>query len=262
MRRLRRHHLPGRSSAAHAAAAARCASCCCRARGTLVAWTTQGFPPGAPYAGPTGKDFVPFGVGLVQLGDVIRVEGRLDRERPGQAASSARRSSSPWCRSPPTPTATRSSRSPSSRSNERSLSMTNDVAIIGVGLHPVRPVREDRDGDGRRGHPIRPDRRRRGVEGHPVRLRRQPRGVQPRRGDPPGRADRHHLHQRVQRLRHRGQRHPADRRHHPAGQVRHRHRHRPGQAPARRVHRRPGQAGAAAVVCARTGSSSPPSSSA
>src|SRR5205085_8734677 len=36
--------------------------------GTLVAWTTQGFPPGAPYAGPTGDDFVPFGVGLVQLG--------------------------------------------------------------------------------------------------------------------------------------------------------------------------------------------------
>ncbi|OBI04035.1 DNA-binding protein [Mycobacterium sp. E2462] len=32
-------------------------------RGTLIAWTTQGFPPGAPYAGPTGKDFVPFGVG-------------------------------------------------------------------------------------------------------------------------------------------------------------------------------------------------------
>ena len=24
--------------------------------GTLVAWTTQGFPPGAPYAGPTGDD--------------------------------------------------------------------------------------------------------------------------------------------------------------------------------------------------------------
>ena len=42
-------------------------------RGTLVAWTTQGFPPGAPYKGPTGKDFVPFGVGLVQLDDVIRV---------------------------------------------------------------------------------------------------------------------------------------------------------------------------------------------
>ncbi|ORV41205.1 DNA-binding protein [Mycolicibacter engbaekii] len=50
--------------------------------GTLVAWTTQGFPPGAPYAGPTGKDFVPFGVGLVQLGDVIRVEGRLTENDP------------------------------------------------------------------------------------------------------------------------------------------------------------------------------------
>jgi hypothetical protein len=30
-----------------------------------VAWTTQGFAPGAPYIGPAGKDFVPFGVGLV-----------------------------------------------------------------------------------------------------------------------------------------------------------------------------------------------------
>jgi uncharacterized OB-fold protein len=52
--------------------------------GTLVAWTTQGFPPGAPYAGPTGKDFVPFGVGLVQLGDVIRVEGRLTENDPAK----------------------------------------------------------------------------------------------------------------------------------------------------------------------------------
>ena len=51
-------------------------------RGTVVAWTTQGFPPGPPYAGPTGKDFVPFGVGLVQLGDVIRVEGRLTENDP------------------------------------------------------------------------------------------------------------------------------------------------------------------------------------
>lgn len=52
--------------------------------GTLVAWTTQGFPPGAPYLGPTGKDFVPFGVGLVQLGDVIRVEGRLTENDPAK----------------------------------------------------------------------------------------------------------------------------------------------------------------------------------
>lgn len=54
--------------------------------GTLIAWTTQGFPPGAPYKGPTGKDFVPFGVGLVQLGlgedAVIRVEGRLTENDP------------------------------------------------------------------------------------------------------------------------------------------------------------------------------------
>ena len=53
-------------------------------RGSLVAWTTQGFPPGAPYAGPTGKEFVPFGVGLVQLGEVIRVEGRLTENDPAK----------------------------------------------------------------------------------------------------------------------------------------------------------------------------------
>jgi uncharacterized OB-fold protein len=57
-------------------------------RGTLVSWTTQGFPPGAPYAGPVGQDFVPFGVGLVQLGlgadAVIRVEGRLTENDPAK----------------------------------------------------------------------------------------------------------------------------------------------------------------------------------
>jgi uncharacterized OB-fold protein len=53
-------------------------------RGTLVAWTTQGFPPGPPYKGPSGKDFVPFGVGLVQLDDVIRVEGRLTENDPAK----------------------------------------------------------------------------------------------------------------------------------------------------------------------------------
>jgi len=53
-------------------------------RGTLVAWTTQGFPPGPPYKGPTGKAFVPFGVGLVELGDVIRVEGRLTENDPAK----------------------------------------------------------------------------------------------------------------------------------------------------------------------------------
>jgi uncharacterized OB-fold protein len=53
-------------------------------RGTLVAWTTQGFPPGPPYAGPTGEDFTPFGVGLVQLDDVIRVESRLTENDPAK----------------------------------------------------------------------------------------------------------------------------------------------------------------------------------
>jgi uncharacterized OB-fold protein len=52
-------------------------------RGTLVSWTTQGFPPVVPYAGdPTGKSFEPFGVGLVQLDDVVRVESRLTESDP------------------------------------------------------------------------------------------------------------------------------------------------------------------------------------
>jgi uncharacterized protein len=46
-------------------------------RGTLWAWTTQSFPPPVPpYVGPVGKDFVPFGVGFVDLGEV-KVEARL-----------------------------------------------------------------------------------------------------------------------------------------------------------------------------------------
>ncbi|MBX7455772.1 OB-fold domain-containing protein [Mycolicibacterium sp. 3033] len=50
--------------------------------GTLISWTTQGFPPGPPYRGPAGSDFEPFGVGLVQIGDTIRVEGRLTENDP------------------------------------------------------------------------------------------------------------------------------------------------------------------------------------
>lgn len=56
-------------------------------RGRLWAWTTQEFPPPSPpYTGPTGKAFVPYGVGYVQLGDDVRVEARLttmDRLRIG-----------------------------------------------------------------------------------------------------------------------------------------------------------------------------------
>ena len=47
-------------------------------RGTLVSWTTQEFPPSVPYMGdPTGESFTPFGIGLVQLDDLVRVESRL-----------------------------------------------------------------------------------------------------------------------------------------------------------------------------------------
>ena len=78
-------------------------------RGTLVSWTTQGFPPVVPYAGDeTGETFVPFGVGLVQLDDIVRVESRLTESDPGAAATSTWRSSCRWCRSTSTPTAPRS----------------------------------------------------------------------------------------------------------------------------------------------------------
>jgi uncharacterized OB-fold protein len=47
-------------------------------RGRLWAWTTQAFPPPAPtYTGPAGADFVPFGVGYVELDGEVRVESRL-----------------------------------------------------------------------------------------------------------------------------------------------------------------------------------------
>ncbi len=46
-------------------------------RGRLWAWTTQEFPPPSPpYSGASGKNFVPFGVGYIDLGDV-KVEARL-----------------------------------------------------------------------------------------------------------------------------------------------------------------------------------------
>ena len=53
-----------------------------RGAGRLWAWTTQEFPPPSPpYTGPTGDDFVPYGVGYVELGDEVRVETRLTRRR-------------------------------------------------------------------------------------------------------------------------------------------------------------------------------------
>jgi len=44
-------------------------------RGTLWTWTVQAFEPKAPYRTPEAG-FEPYGVGYVDLGDVI-VEGRL-----------------------------------------------------------------------------------------------------------------------------------------------------------------------------------------
>jgi uncharacterized OB-fold protein len=52
-------------------------------RGRLWAWTTQDFPPPSPpYNGPTGKAFVPFGVGYVALTDEVKVETRLTEANP------------------------------------------------------------------------------------------------------------------------------------------------------------------------------------
>jgi uncharacterized OB-fold protein len=51
-------------------------------RGRLWAWTTQDFPPPSPpFAGAGGREFVPFGVGYVDLGDV-KVETRLTESDP------------------------------------------------------------------------------------------------------------------------------------------------------------------------------------
>ena len=52
-------------------------------RGRLWAWTTQHFPPPSPpYSGPTGRDFVPFGVGFVELPGEVKVETRLTESDP------------------------------------------------------------------------------------------------------------------------------------------------------------------------------------
>ena len=54
-------------------------------RGTLWTFTTQEFLPKEPYAGgETAETFRPYGVGLVQLGDEVRVEGRLTEADPAK----------------------------------------------------------------------------------------------------------------------------------------------------------------------------------
>lgn len=52
-------------------------------RGTVVTWTTQDFLPKPMFAGgQTAETFEPFAVGLVQLGDDVRVEARLTEHDP------------------------------------------------------------------------------------------------------------------------------------------------------------------------------------
>ena len=48
--------------------------------GTLWSFTVQGFRPKAPYLGP--EEFVPYGVGYVELGGRILVETRLTENDP------------------------------------------------------------------------------------------------------------------------------------------------------------------------------------
>jgi uncharacterized OB-fold protein len=57
-------------------------------QGRLWAWTTQDFPPPSPpYTGPTGRDFVPFGVGFVELPGEVKVESRLTESDPAALAN-------------------------------------------------------------------------------------------------------------------------------------------------------------------------------
>ena len=54
-------------------------------RGTLWTFTTQEFLPKEPYAGgETMETFRPYGVGLVQLDDEVRVEARLTEADPAK----------------------------------------------------------------------------------------------------------------------------------------------------------------------------------
>ena len=109
-------------------------------RGTLWAWTTQAFPPPPPYAGPTGEDFVPFGVGYVELPGEVKVETRLTESDPDRLehrhGDGARDRAVPHRRRRQRGHDLRvpARRLTTLRSEEREMDM--DVAIIGVGLHP------------------------------------------------------------------------------------------------------------------------------
>jgi DUF35 OB-fold domain, acyl-CoA-associated len=187
-----------------------------------------GLPARRTVQGPTGKNFVRFGVGLVQLDDVIRVEGRLTENDPAklQFGQEVELTMVPF--TPPTRTATRSSRSRSSPSESRGHFKYERRRNHRRAASPVRPVRQDRHGDGRRSDPIRAHRRGRRLQ-----------DIQFGFGGSYEVSNPDAVTRLVgltgitfanvfKRLRDCGYRHPADTGHHPARQVRHRHRHRSG----------------------------------
>ena len=78
-------HFPVQANCPHCAALSVDATPLSR-RGTLWTWTVQTFaPPVPPYRGPV-DDFVPFGVGYIELPEGLRVQGRLTVNDPAQLA--------------------------------------------------------------------------------------------------------------------------------------------------------------------------------
>ena len=78
-------HFPVQTNCPHCAAE-RVAPTPLSRRGTLWTWTVQTFaPPVPPYRGPV-DDFVPFGVGYVELPEGLRVQGRLTVNDPARLA--------------------------------------------------------------------------------------------------------------------------------------------------------------------------------
>ncbi len=59
-----------------ACSASRCEQVGLSRSGTLWTWTVQNFPPPHPYLGDA-REFVPFGVGYIELAEGVRVESRL-----------------------------------------------------------------------------------------------------------------------------------------------------------------------------------------
>jgi uncharacterized OB-fold protein len=55
-------------------------------RGTLWTWTIQHFPPPSPPFIGDSKNFVPFGVGYIELPEGVRVEARLTESDPAKLA--------------------------------------------------------------------------------------------------------------------------------------------------------------------------------